>query len=185
MSYERLLTLTVVGLVLLGAAGLAAAHDTKTIEGYEMTFGGSDEPVVTGERMWLELNVVDAETDEPVTGLEDDLEIAVQRPFGNDTVELDVGSRFGEPGWYEAAILFTEPGTYTVYVEGSINGTSIDTTFSKQVHDVTNLAYPEDAQSSILGGLGPAAGFGLGVVTTAVAVAGAFVVGRRGSDGGL
>lgn len=172
--------LIVIGLVLVGSVGMASAHDTVTVNGYELTFGGSDEPVITGERMWLEVRIIDAESEEPVTDLEDDLEMAVQRPFGNDTFELDISSRFGEPGYYEAAVIFTEPGTYTVYLNGTIDGTPIDTTFQKQVHNASDLEYPnptsEPDQSS---GMNPAMGFGLGAVVAAVGMIIAFALGRR------
>lgn len=124
-----------------------SAHDTETVDGYEVTFGGADEPVITGERMWLEVNIVETESEEPVEGLEDSLTIAVQRPFGNDTHELDVSSRFGEPGWYEAPIVFTEPGTYTVFINGTVDWTEINLEFQKQVHNASNLEYPPQSES--------------------------------------
>ena len=175
--------LVVVLLVLTGAVGLAAAHETETVNGYEMTFGGTDEPVITGERMWLQIELVDAETGEPVEGRAESIEMAVQRPFGNDTFELDVSEAHGSPGVYQGAIVFTEPGTYTVYVNGTVNGTSIDTTFSKQVHDANQLEYPGGertaASGGMLGGFGGSMDYGLGAVTAFVAVAIGFVAGRR------
>lgn len=176
-SQELFVTLAVAGLVLAGAVGLAAAHETETVNGYELTFGGSDEPVITDERMWLQVEILDAETEEPVEDQADSLEMAVQRPFGNDTHELEVGAVHGSPGLYQGAVVFTEPGTYTVYINGSINGTEIDTTFQKQVHDAETLEYPERTGSSLLGS-GLPAGFGLGVVAV-LALGGVLVAGRR------
>lgn len=165
-----------------GVVGTASAHDTETVDGYEVTFGGSDEPVITDERMWLEVNVVDTETEEPLAGLEDSLSIAVQEPFGNDTHELDVGSRFGEPGWYEAQVIFTEPGTYTVYVNGTINGSEASLEFQKQVHNADNLEYPAPSNQGggsdePMSGLIP--GIAVGAAVTVVGMAIAFVAGRR------
>lgn len=162
--------------------GVASAHDTEVVNSYEVTFGGSDEPVITDERMWLEVNVVDNETEEPLAGLEDSLNIAVQQPFGNDTHELEVGSRFGEPGWYEAPVIFTEPGTYTVYVNGTINGSTANLTFQKQVHDSDNLEYPAESNQGgdgerPLSGLIP--GIAVGAALTLVGMTVAFVAGRR------
>lgn len=181
MRFHRLAApLVVVTLVLSGAVGLAAAHETETVNGYEMTFGGSDEPVITGERMWLQVGIVDAETDAPAEGQAESISIAVQRPFGNDTHELDVSEVHGSPGVYQGAVVFTEPGTYTVYINGTVNGTSIDTTFSKQVHDASELEYPAREQTSASGGgIGGPMEYGLGVVTAFVAVAIGFVAGRR------
>ena len=177
MRFHRLAVPLVVVLLLTGAVGLAAAHETETVNGYEMTFGGSDEPVITGERMWLQVELVDAETGAPVEGQAESISIAVQAPFGNDTHELDVSEVHGSPGVYQGAVVFTEPGTYTVYINGTVNGTSIDTSFSKQVHDASDLEYPASGQQSARGGLPMQ--YGLGVVTAFVAVAIGFVAGRR------
>lgn len=179
-SHQWLLALVVVGFVLVGAVSLVAAHETKTVNGYDLTFGGSDEPVITGERMWLQVEIIDNETGEPVTDQEDALEMAVQRPFGNDTFNLTVDSVFNRPGWYEGAVVFTEPGTYTVYINGSINGTEINTTFSKKVHDAGELEYPNTTETWY-SGLGATAflSFGVGALTTAVALGTVVVIGRR------
>lgn len=172
--------LLVVGLVLVGAVGVASAHDSQTVNGYELTFGGADEPVITGERMWLEVQIVEAETAEPVVDIEDDLTMAVQEPFGDQTKELDVSSRFGEPGWYEAAVIFTRPGTYTVYLHGSVDGTAIDASFQTQVHNASTLEYPAPTTGSDpSGGLGAATGFGMGALIAAVGMVAAYAVGRR------
>lgn len=41
--------------LVVGAAGPAAARETRTVEGYDVTVGGVDEPPITGERTWPEL----------------------------------------------------------------------------------------------------------------------------------
>lgn len=172
--------LAVLAIGVLGTPGLAAAHETTAVNGYAILFGGADEPVITGERMWLEVRITDSETEEPVTDLEDDLTMAVQRPFGNDTFELEVSSKFGQPGWYEAAVIFTKPGTYTVYLSGSIDGTAFETSFQKQVRNASKLKYPQptpDSESGVT--MDASMGFGIGVVVAAVGMIGAFVLGRR------
>lgn len=179
-SKGRVVILTV--LVLVGTAGLATAHETVTVNGYELTFGGADEPVITGERMWLQVEILDADSGESVDGIEESVGIAVQRPFGTDRFELDVSGVHGRPGWYEGAVVFTEPGTYTIFITLDDDGETIETSFQKQVHNASNLHYPastpppgqDDDMSA-------AAGFGLGVVVAAIGLAGAFVIGRRTS----
>lgn len=183
MHHRSLFVFLVVGILVNGAVTVAAAHDTETVDGYEVTFGGADEPVITDERMWLEVEIVENETGEPVEGLEDSLTMAVQRPFGNDTHELEVDSRFGEPGLYEAPIIFTEPGTYSVFITGAIDGTEIDLTFQKQVHNASDLDYPPRSVSHDGGSAGSVAesipdiviGAGIAVIGMAIA----FVAGRR------
>lgn len=179
-SKERVVILAVLGIVFVGMAGVATAHETTTVNGYELTFGGSDEPVITGERMWMQVEILEAETGEPVEGVSDSVSIAVQQPFGNDTFDLDVGGVHGRPGWYEGAVVFTEPGTYTVFITAEIDGETVETSFQKQVHNASNLQYPQPTPSPEQGtGMGASMGFGLGVVVAAVGMIGAFVVGRR------
>lgn len=183
MNRHVLFVFLVASALVTGAVPVASAHDTETVDGYDVTFGGVDEPVITDERMWLEVNIVDSETGEPVEGLGDSLTMTVQRPFGNDTHELDVSGRFGEPGWYEAPIVFTEPGTYTVFIDGTIDGTTVDLAFQKQVHNANNLEYPprsasddETRAGSLTEGV-PGIVFGAGIAVLGMAIA--FVAGRQ------
>lgn len=179
-SGGRVVVLAVLAVVFIGSTGIATAHETTTVSGYELTFGGSDEPVITGERMWLQVEMLDAETGEPVEGIGDSVEMAVQRPFGNETFELDVSGVHGRPGWYEGAVIFTEPGTYTVFITAEIGGETIETSFQKQVHNASKLQYPQPPQSPDQdSGMDASMGFGLGVVVAAIGMIGAFVIGSR------
>lgn len=183
MDSRTLFVLLVVGVLLASAVPVVSAHDTETVDGYEVTFGGADEPVITDERMWLEVGIVDAETGEPVEDLEDSLALALQRPFGDETHELDVSSRFGEPGWYEAPVVFTEPGTYTVFINGTIDGTEISLAFQKQVHDASTFEYPPQSNArdggvagAVTGGI---SGIAVGATFAVLGMAVAFAAGRR------
>lgn len=142
-----LLALVVVAMVLgtLGTAP-AAAHESTTVEGYELTFGGADEPVITGERMWLEIEIVDNETGEPVEGQADSLNVSLQQS-GGEKVAWDVSEKHGDAGVYEAAVIFTEPGDYIVHVEGTIEETEVHTHFEKEVHDSADLEFPPSDDS--------------------------------------
>ncbi len=182
MHGHTLGALLVVGLVVSGAVAVVSAHDAETVDGYHITVGGADEPVITDERMWLEVEIVESETGEPVEGLEDALSIAVQRPFGDETHELDVSSRFGAPGWYEAPVVFTEPGTYTVFVNGTVDGTDVELTIQKQVHDASSLEYPPQttAEAGNSGSLtADVSSVAVGAAIAVVGMAIAFVAGRR------
>ncbi len=153
-----------IGLIIaIGVAvgvGPAAAHETNTVEGYDIFFGGADEPIITGERQWFEIEITDTESGDPIDGAEDGLTLTVQQAGSEDTYEPDVSAQFGETGWYEAPIWFTETGDYAVTITGELDGTAIETTFEKPVEDHTDLQYPEaddgPAESSGLGaGFGP------------------------------
>lgn len=170
------MVLLVVAVVALGTVAVtpAAAHDTKTIDGYELTFGGADEPVITGERMWLEVRITD-EDGEPVTGQEDTLQWKVEKP-GEDSAELEASEKHGEPGVYRAAVIFTEPGEYVIHIEGTIEDTEAHTHthFEKEVHDHTDLEFPgQTAESAAM------SGFGIGVAGVAIAAIAVAFIGRR------
>lgn len=179
-SKEQVGILVILIIVFTGTAGLATAHETTTVNGYELTFGGSDEPVITGERMWMQVEILDAETGEPVEEVADSVKLAVRRPFGNDTYDLEVSGVHGRPGWYEGAVIFTEPGTYTIFITAELDGETIETTFQKQVHNASNLQYPQPTPTPNQDtGLNTSTGFGLGVFVAAIGMISAYVVGRR------
>lgn len=185
-SLKLLLVLVVVSTVVFLAfvAAPANAHESETVDGYELTFGGGDEPVITGERMWLELEVVDA-NGEPVPGQADSLEMELEHPDGVKR-SLELAGKHGEPAYYEAPVLFTDPGTYTIHFEGTVEDTAVHVHFEKEVQDHTALQFPaadanEDQpeptpqESSTFPGLG----IGFAVVLVALGAGGALFVRRR------
>lgn len=52
---------------------------------------------------------------------------------------LEVSEKHGVPGVYEAAVVFTASGKYTVHMEGTIEGTEVHTHFEKEVEDHITL----------------------------------------------
>lgn len=184
---RTILTVALLGCVVLGsvAVGTVAAHETETVDGYELTFGGGDEPVITGERMWLEIEIVD-EDGEPVPDQADTLTMEVEHPDGV-TRTVDLGGKHGAPAYYEAPIVFTEAGNYTIHIEGTVEDTEVHTHFEKEVADRSELEFPAsdrndgqaeaEAQEPVsLSG----AGFGVTVAVVALGVlVSAFLYGRR------
>lgn len=139
--YKLFITFGLVMAVVVGAVGPAVAHEKQTVEGYDLTFGGADEPVITGERMWLELEIADNETGELIGNQSETLKISVQKSDG-EKVGIDVSEKHGEPGVYRVPVIFTEPGDYVIHVEGSIEGTEFHAHFEKEVQDASELEYP-------------------------------------------
>lgn len=146
-QYKSLATLLMVATVVLAmvAVAPATAHESEEIDGYELTFGGADEPVITGERMWLQLSIVD-EDGEPVSDQAETLQWQVEKPGEEDPVALEVSEAHGDPGVYEAPVVFTEPGEYVIHIEGTVENTEVHTHFEKEVEDHTALQYPEESQ---------------------------------------
>lgn len=149
--HKQVITLVIVTVLMASAASPAVAHETQEVEGYDVTFGGADEPVITGERMWMEFEIVDNETGEPVENQSETVTVSVQTA-GSDKTALNVSEKHGEPGVYEAPVIFTEPGEYVVHLEGSLEDTEVHTHFEKEVHDHTEIEYPGEASESVDGG---------------------------------
>lgn len=184
-----LLCVAVATAALGAAAAPAAAHDTKTDGGYDVLFGGADEPIITGERQWLEIELTDAESGEPIEDVGESLTVTVQRSGAEEVYEADAEARHGEAGWYEAPIYFTEPGDYAVTIEGTVDGEEISATFQKTVESPDELMYPasEDGESGADDESGEngeesaalAPGFGVGAAAVALAALGAVLLVRR------
>jgi hypothetical protein len=138
---KPLIAFAVLGMLTAGIATPVAAHETRTVEGYTITFGGANEPLITGERMWMEFEIVDNRTGAPVSNQAENLTVSV-RTSGSEKTALELGEKHGAPGVYEAPVLFTEPGDHVVHLEGSLEGTEVHTHFETQVHDHADLEYP-------------------------------------------
>jgi hypothetical protein len=131
-------------LTMFVSAGIAFAHEERTVSDYGFVVGLIDEPVYTGQKSGLEFLVTEGDT--PVEGLEATLQGTVT--FGGETRELPLEPRFGEPGWYESVFFPTAAGPYTFRIFGDIDGTAVDESFTSspdgfsEVQDVTGGQFP-------------------------------------------
>lgn len=148
MSYHKsVVVLGVVTMLIVSGVGPVFAHDKQTVEGYDLTFGGADEPLITGERMWLELEITDNETGEPVANQTETLTMKVQS-LGHENFTLEVSEKHGERGVYEAPVIFTEPGEYIIHVTGNLKGNHFHTHFTTEVENRTEIMYPSERSQS-------------------------------------
>ena len=146
--FRRVGRIAVLGAVLtmFVSVGVALAHEEREVGEYSIEVGFIDEPVYTGQKSGLELGVSQAE--QPVEGLEATLQATVT--FGEETRDLPLEPRFGEPGWYESVFFPTAAGPYTFRIFGDIDGTAIDESFTSspdgfsEVQDVTAWTVPGD-----------------------------------------
>ncbi|MDF9747055.1 FixH family protein [Natrinema salsiterrestre] len=188
---KRLLVVGTIAVLLVGTVGPAVAHETQDLDGNEVTFGGADEPLITGERMWLEFEIVDAESGEPVENLSENLTVSIQTGDHEKTA-LELSEKHGEPGVYEAPVVFTESGDYVVHLEGSIDGSAVHTHFEKEVHDRAELEYPgtdsetndtsassTDGNQTSLSGIASGVGTAVAVGAVGVLAIGVALVRRR------
>ncbi len=144
--FRRLGRAAVLGamLTMVASIGSTLAHESREIDDITMVVGFLDEPVFTGQKSGLDLRVTHA--DEPVEGLEETLSAEVT--FGDQTRDLEISPRFGEPGAYRSVFFPTAAGPYTFHIFGEIDGEAIDESFTSgpdtfsEVQDATTGQFP-------------------------------------------
>jgi hypothetical protein len=103
----------------------ATAHETKKIERFRLTIGWGDEPVFTGSKNSVEVDVSET-AGTPVTDPGGSLTAEVS--FGDQRISLPLLPAGGRPGKYRAWLVPTRPGTYTFHITGTLSGQAIDAT---------------------------------------------------------
>ena len=144
--FMRMGRAVVVGAALTMTVGTGAvvAHESREVGEHTVVVGFVDEPVFTGQKSGLEFSVSHGE--EPVEALEESLEATVT--FGDQTRDLEVSPRFGEPGWYQSVFFPTAAGPYTFRIFGEVEGEPFDESFTSgpdtfsEVQDVTGGQFP-------------------------------------------
>ncbi|MGH2586958.1 MAG: hypothetical protein ACRDJE_18755, partial [Dehalococcoidia bacterium] len=132
MSFARAVAAVAAVLAVVAALALntpnASAHERRTVaDTYTVVVGFINEPVFLEEPNGIDLRVTDAQTNEPVLGVEKTLKADVTA--GGQTKTVDLKTRFGQPGAYTADIIPTSSGTWAFRFHGTIDGTPIDERF--------------------------------------------------------
>jgi hypothetical protein len=175
-------------IALAGVAGLAArppaasAHERVTVGPYTLVVGWVNEPPYAGQLNGLELRVITTDGEEPVAGLEETLQFAVE--YGGQTAAFALRPVFGEEGAYTADLLPTQRGVYTFHFTGAIESEPVDVTV--EVHEVES---PSGVEFPAAGeGAGEAAGLRdevAGLRTLALVALGAGILGVVAGAGGV
>jgi hypothetical protein len=108
------------------AAATAAAHEERTVAGYDLEVGFINEPVFVGDKSGLEFFV--HKGDAPIQGLDQTLKAQVI--YQGQTRDLPITAREDAPGAYESQFIPTAAGPYTFHLSGTIEGKAIDERFS-------------------------------------------------------
>ncbi len=182
--FQRMGRAALVGAVLALTLGTAAvaAHESRDVGDHSIVVGFAGEPVYTGQKSGLEFSVFHGE--EPIEGLEETLEATVT--FGDESRDLPISRRFGEPGWYQSVFFPTAAGPYTFRIFGEVEGEPFDESFSSgpdtfgEVQDVTGGQFP--VQFPATGDIVRDAEAGAAAATTATV---ALVLGGAGLVAGL
>jgi hypothetical protein len=138
-------------MVLAATALPSDAHEGREVsvggEDYEFVVGWNVEPAFVEQVNAVSLDVHHHGTEEPVTGLEQTLQVEIST--GGRSTTLAFRPRFGEPGRYVADLIPTVIGSYTFRIFGTLGGGAVnevfecsETTFAC-IEPRTDLEFPE------------------------------------------
>lgn len=127
MNRNLLITAFLLGLVaLLISHKTVLAHEHITVGDYEIVIGWAVEPPVAGQLNAIVVNVLDTSTGEE-RPLEDISSLTVTVSYGGQSKQLALEPlREDNPGQFEAPILPTIPGQYTILLSGQLGDTPVD-----------------------------------------------------------
>ena len=113
-------------IALLTSYQTALAHETVTVGDYEIEVGWISEPPIAGQLNGIEIFVSNTSTGE-AQPVEDVSALTVTISYGGQSRELTLEPR-GEdtPGEYEAILLPTVPGQYTIALGGQLGDTAVE-----------------------------------------------------------
>lgn len=145
---QRFFVFLVVVLALALVVAPAAAHEGREVGEYLIVFGWRVEPAFAGQVNGPEFTVKHHDSDEPVEGLADSLQLTVS--FGDQTKTLPVYAVWGEPGRYTADLLPTRPGDYTFHLSGTIDDVEVDELFSSADGEFSTIEPLSDIQFPVV-----------------------------------
>jgi hypothetical protein len=147
----KVTTLSIIALLFsVGLASSAFAHTTIEVEPYEIEVGWGVEPPVVGFRNDFVFDI--SETGESA-GLKVGIKNAFKNleataKFGGVTKILDMGSD-PRPGHYFSHVIPTKTGSYSIQLQGEINGVLIDVDIPiEDVESTAILDFPPTSGSS-------------------------------------
>lgn len=143
MKLMALATVLALTLALSVFAGLAGAHSKVTTAGMILNFGGTDEPVITGMRSWMQVTIADEISGEAVQGLAENDALTLTISNGEWSRKVTLSAVRGEPGAYRAPVWFTVAGKYDFIVQGTkADGTAFEAKWHKDIADHRELFFP-------------------------------------------
>lgn len=132
-------------------ADAADAHGHRDVGGNDWTVGWANEPAFVGFQNAVQLSI--ERGGEPVQGAEKDLRVVVS--IGDaETEQLELRTVFGSPGEYRADLIPTVPGDYTFRFAGTIDGQTVDESWTGSKDDFSaiegtnDITFPKAAPSN-------------------------------------
>ena len=147
---KKLHVITLIAILALVAIPLVvapvSAHGDREVGESIIEFGWRVEPAYTTLLNGPQLHISHRETEEPLEGLEDTLELEVS--FGPASKTLRLRAVVGEPGHYTADLIPMQPGDYSFRLTGTIGDTEVDETFDSadgefsSVEPISDIQFP-------------------------------------------
>src|SRR5262245_34650585 len=142
-------------LLLVALPATAFAHERRDVGGkYQFMVGFIGEPAITGEPNGVDLRITNKETNQPISGAEKTLKVALQ--FGGGAPkEMPLRARFGMPGAYTADLIPTRAGAYIFTFSGDLEGTPVNEKFESgpgrfnDVQSADSLQFPETVPATL------------------------------------
>ena len=140
------------GLAIAGGAfiaGRAEAHERRTVAGkYTFVVGFLEEPALVGQPNGIDLRITNAQTNEPVDGVERTLKADIV--VGDQTKTVELRPRFGQRGAYTANVIPTRAGTWVFRFYGDVEGTPVDERFESGPGRFNDVESPATIQFPVL-----------------------------------
>ncbi|MDO8673482.1 MAG: hypothetical protein Q7O66_18900, partial [Dehalococcoidia bacterium] len=124
--------------------GSASAHETRKAGKYTLVVGFMVEPPIEGEKNGVDFRVTNADTNQPVEGIEKTLKVEIG--FKTSTTVMPLRTIFRDPGHYTADLIPTAPGQYAFRFTGAIEGLQIDERFQSGPGTFGDVASSVDLQ---------------------------------------
>jgi hypothetical protein len=121
----------------------AFAHESITAGDYEIVYGWVSEPPVAGQPNGIEIHVTDNSTGQ-AQPVEDVSSLIVTLSYGSQSKELEFEA-LGEhnPGEFQAPVLPTIPGKYTLHFGGALGDTDVNAEVEpEEVQPADTLEFP-------------------------------------------
>lgn len=140
-------------IALLFSAGLltqAFAHTTVEVEQYEIEVGWGTEPPVVGFRNDFVFQISEpGENPGLKVGIKNAFKnLQATAKFGGVTKVIDIGSD-PRPGHYYSHVIPTKTGSYSIHLQGDINGVPVDEDIPvEDVESTAVLDFPPTSSSS-------------------------------------
>ncbi|MBA4451735.1 MAG: hypothetical protein H2B03_00940 [Nitrosopumilaceae archaeon] len=147
----KVLTLSFVALLFsVSLVTQAFAHTTVEVEQFEIEVGWGIEPPVVGFRNDFVFKITEPDENPGLkVGVKNAFKsMQATAKFGGVTKVLDIGSD-PRPGHYFSHVIPTKTGSYSIHLEGEINGTPIDIDIPvEDVESTAVLDFPPTSGSS-------------------------------------